>query len=166
MKSIALTHGEFALVDDEDYEWLKQFRWYPKKLGHTIYAARTVRDSGGWTTIWMHRQILGLVKHDGIRVDHHDGNGLHNCRANLRLCNQQENLRNQRARLNSSSVYKGVRWRKDSNKWQALITDSGRQICLGCYIEEFTAAKVYDRAARRLFGEFANPNIASLSEIS
>ncbi len=40
MKEIPLTQGKISLVDDEDYERLNQFKWYPNWNGYTWYAKR------------------------------------------------------------------------------------------------------------------------------
>ncbi len=71
MKRIPLTQGQFALVDDEDYDRLNQFKWHAVKAHRSYYAVRTIKDiDGKCKHIKMHREILGLVPNDGVFVDH------------------------------------------------------------------------------------------------
>lgn len=82
MKKIELSQGKFALVDDEDFEWLSQYKWY----FHKGYARRSYRfaKTGKQRGVFMHRDILKLSKK--YHTDHIDGNGLNNQRSNLRAC--------------------------------------------------------------------------------
>lgn len=159
MREIPLTQGKVALVDDEDYEDLMHFKWHAYPSRGTYYAARnTPRGEGKRTTLQMHRQIIRAPR--GQRVDHADGDGLHNWRGNLRFCSNAENTRNCHARkVDGSSRYRGVSWHKHKGKWQAYITVNYTRIFLGYFSVEEDAAKEYDRAARQYFGEFAAPNL-------
>jgi len=100
MKTIPLTQGKVAIVDDDDFDWLNQVKWYAKITGNgtRIYAARFKRIDGQPTTIYMHRAILaGDLDHaelDGQEADHINKNTLDNRRENLRACSKNENLRN------------------------------------------------------------------------
>lgn len=156
MKKIPLTQGKFAIVDDEDYESLLQFKWHAHKIGRRIYAETAVHGIGGkWIGLYMHRFLLP----DSKEADHRNGDGLDNRRENLRTATSQENKRGfQRKKIGASSRFRGVIWRNDRNKWRAQITVSGKKIYLGFFRDEKDAAKAYDAAARKFFGSFACPN--------
>lgn len=104
MKKICLTQGFYALVDDEDYERLAQYKWYTntQKNRHTSYAIRVVQGR----TVYMHRVIMNASK--GLEIDHINGNGLDNRRENLRICSRSENQRNSYKHRNGKplGVYK------------------------------------------------------------
>lgn len=154
-KKIALTQGKFALVDDRDWEWLSQWKWYAMKHGNTWYAAR--KESGVFRkTVLMHRAIAGPS--NDKETDHQDGNGLNNVRSNLRVCSKAENLRNQRLPRNNSSGFKGVSWKQKNQKWVANISSDGKKIHLGYFESPKEAALAYDFAARKMFGDFARTN--------
>jgi len=159
MKEIPLTQGKFALVDDVDYEWLNQWKWYAHKGGNTFYALRKAYHNDLRVTIRMHREILGLGRGDPREGDHCNHNGLHNWQDNLRICTRSQNQHNGSPRKNCSSSFKGVNWHKDTHKWQVQITNNGKQKYLGCFTSEVEAAKAYDRKAMELFGEFAHINL-------
>ncbi len=149
MKTIPLTQGKVALVDDEDFEQLNQHKWCVSKAPNTHYA---YRGNG----ILMHRKILGLKRGDGIDSDHKDGNGLNNQRYNLRRCSRKENIHNQRIQQRpKTSQYKGVNWDKRDRFWRTQIKLNGKSLHIGCFKNEVDAALAYDRTAKRLFGEFA-----------
>ena len=155
MKKIKLTQGKFAIVDNEDYEWLNQWKWCYNSDG---YTAR-----GQWDpvtkkiiTILMHRLIMNAKK--GEEVDHANHNTLDNRKCNLRICTKFQNMQNSKLQKNRSSKYKGVCWHKDNKKWKAYITYEGKRIHLGYYDIEEEAARVYDKKAIELFGKFAYLN--------
>ena len=155
MKRIPLTQGQFAIVDDEDFEWLNQWKWYASKDGRTFYAIRKQAVGERKLTVAMHRQILKAKK--GQEVDHRNGDGLFNVRHNLRLCTKQ-NRYNRKLNTSSFSGFKGVVWNRSANKWQSQIGYNGKVFYLGIFFCLVKAAKTYDKAARKYFGEFANTN--------
>lgn len=154
---IPLTKGKVAIVDIADYEWLSQHKWYAQWSGQKWYAARRVHNLGERSHIvFMHREIVEAGH--GTEVDHKDGDGLHNTRANLRLATRPENMWNRSAQTNNTSGYKGVGWNKDRRKWQAQINVRGKYKYLGLFEDVRDAANAYDAAARELHGEYARTN--------
>src|SRR5690348_9141568 len=102
MKTIALTHGLEAKVDDEDFERLSQFKWYAAKNKHLWYARRGVYiGDGEMRMLGMHRFIMNAVP--GQVVDHRDGNTLNNQKSNLRFCTYTQNNVNKIPKRNGSS---------------------------------------------------------------
>lgn len=99
MREVKLTQGLVALVDDEDFERLNQFKWFAHKSGRgnrKVYAERKVKlPCGRVITERMHRNILGLpLVSDGRVGDHRNGNGLDNRKSNLAIKTQTENMQN------------------------------------------------------------------------
>lgn len=159
MKSIILTQNKVALVDDDTFEDLNAFRWYAytkktKRNDGCWYAARKIRINGKWTCIHMHSQIMNSRE----CIDHIDNDGLNNQRDNLRFASSTQNHANNRKRINCSSIYKGVCFLKSRNKWLAQIMMFQKRKFLGHFDSEEDAAKAYDLAAKKLFGDFAKLN--------
>lgn len=155
MKKIELTQGYFALVDDEDFEYLNQWKWsiYSRPShSKTLYAIRNYRKEDGIKgTIKMHQQLLGKI--ENTQIDHVDGNGLNNSRKNLRRVKHGQNIANRPVTKNNLLKLKGVTKRK--NRFQARIIVNKKQIHLGSFKTAKEAHEAYKKAALELHGEFA-----------
>lgn len=166
MREVPLSQGLVAIVDDEDYDLVSDIVWCAEKQCRTVYAKSNTRVDGKPASLYMHRLLLGLPAGSGtgVEVDHRNGDGLDNRRHNIRVVTRRQNMQNRtRKRRGTSSRFKGVSWDKRDQKWAAEIRiDSGegrsRKVFLGRFIQEEDAAKAYDSAARRYFGEYAAPN--------
>jgi hypothetical protein len=174
VKEIEL-HGKYgrglcALVDDEDYELVKDISWHGKinkwKNGNTwIYARGALKlPDGKFKLVYMHRLIVDAPSN--VFVDHINGNTLDNRRENLRFCTFTQNRYNSKPDSGSKSEYKGVYWCAKSNKWEARITVNGQVKSYGRYDDKVIAAHVYDGAAITHFGEFARLNFSSPEDIA
>jgi len=153
-RSIVLTNGELAIVDDADFPLVSGRRW----TCNISRAGIKYAISGGVVgskriTIAMHRLILGVTDSQ-VLVDHVDGNGLNNVRLNLRRATKSQNAANAHVK---SGRFKGVRKRK-SGRWAARIVVRSRWITIGTFSTAEDAARAYDAAARIHFGEFARIN--------
>lgn len=155
---VYLGRGLFAVIDTADAELVFEHRWYATRMGKRIYAYRRIRNGKNAPQEFMHRLLLGLDRHDGLSVDHVNGDGLDNRRANLRLATNAENGRNRGPNRNNTSGYKRVCWHRGAQKWLASIQVNRQQINLGLYDDPVEAALAYDRAAIEHFGEFAWTN--------
>jgi len=163
---IPLTQGAFAIIDDEDFDLVSQFKWQlrrsPRKDGTVVfYAVRNFRTKNeGIVTmrkVGMHSLILNSYS---AMVDHRDGNGLNNKRSNIRVATNSENQANRKVRAaGASSRFRGVTLHRRTGKWQACIKCLGTSLYLGLFCNEEDAALAYNAAALLHFGEFANLNI-------
>ena len=163
MKTISLTQGKVAIVDAADYKWLNQWKWraYRGNSSYTFYAVRwTPKIKHKRSLEFMHRLILGLHNTDDTHSDHINGDGLDNRRANLRLCNHCENMRNRRINSNNKAGFKGVHiYKIDCNKpYRAQIKVNNRKVHIGHYETAEAAARAYDVAALKHHGRFASTN--------
>lgn len=162
MKTIPLTKGKNAIVDDDMYQTVNCHKWQYQQSsqGRNVgYACRpTPRIKGAKRTrIYLHREILGVV--NGQQVDHINGDRLDCRKANLRLCTAAQNQMNRRFFDGSKrSKHRGVVWYKLSNKWGARITLKGKECYLGQYEAEEDAAIVADVARQLFFGAFYCPS--------
>lgn len=149
-----------AFIDDQDHDFLSAFVWYVDPGTSTLYARKmeSRRKGGSWKTksVSMHRLIVNAPR--GKDVDHINGNGLDNRRANLRICSRKENLGNQRVRTNNTSGFKGVYWHNRAKKWCAQITENEHGRHQGLFQTKEEAARAYDLAAKNLYGDFAKLN--------
>jgi hypothetical protein len=157
MKEIQLTQGKVALVDDEDFEYLSQWKWFAH-FRHSWYAVRSKKIKRVNYTIKMHRFILGVTD-PKILIDHKDHDPLNNQRSNLRIANDYQNACNKRSAKSATSKYLGVCRIKTSNKFLAQIMKDRKQNYLGLFEKEEDAAMAYNAAALKLHGEFASLNV-------
>lgn len=151
MKLLSISQNKVTQVDDEDFEWLSQYKWYYSGGYPKRYNKRNK------PLIRIHREILEYYGYDivGTYVDHIDGNPLNNTKSNLRIATRSQNLSNRKKPINNTSGYKGVSWRKKDKFYEAYITSNTKRIRLGCFSNPEDAARAYDKAARELHKEFA-----------
>ncbi len=152
MKEIALSSGEMALVDDQDYDFLSRFNWQNTDgyastrrsftLAPKVYVVKR---------FFMHRLILDPPP--GIEPDHIDRNRLNNQRSNLRLVTRVENMMNKSPYSNNTSGYRGVRL--ENGHWRADIRHYGQRIFLGYFPTAEDAARAWNSKALELRGENA-----------
>ncbi len=109
--------------------------------------------------IYMHRLITNAPY--GLLVDHINGDCLDNRKANLRLATNAQNNYNKRP-LNSFSKYKGVFFIRKEKRWTATIGLNHKKIYLGNFKDEIKAAKAYDTAAKKYYGQFAYLNFPKI----
>lgn len=146
MKEINLTQGKTALVDDEDYEYLNQFKWYAQKHGRGFRVVRTasLKEGKNKKTLFMHKEILSYSGE--LDIDHIDCNSLNNQKNNLRLCTHLENCANVLGR-NKQTKYKGITWAKKRKRWSVQIGHNKKRYWLGYFVNEIDAAKKYNEKA-------------------
>lgn len=149
---VPLSHGKVAVVDNADYTLVSQYKWRATQSHDHLWYAVT----GSRPYLTMHALILGTV--GKAHIDHRDRDGLNNQRYNLRECTLSQNAANRRKRSGSVSQFKGVGWNIVVKKWIARIRKDGIAYHLGYFVNEEDAARAYNVAAARLFGEFANLN--------
>ncbi len=120
-------------------------------------------DSNGYVVtykngkqIYLHRLIMSPKNNE--RVDHINHNLLDNTKKNLRICNQAQNQWNRIKKIPTKSKYKGLSWDRTRNKWKVYVEKYRKRYYIGIFKDELDAAKAYDNAAVKYFGEFAKTN--------
>jgi hypothetical protein len=160
-REIQLTQGLVTLVDIDDYDFLNQFKWQASKRkdGAAFYASRCAwdKDLKRQKTVTMTRVIMGVTD-SRVFVDHISGNTLDNRKVNLRTCTYAENCRNRSKQKNNSSGFKGVSFKRPTNRWVAQIMVNGNYIHLGYFFTLEEAAAKYNEAALKYHGEYARLN--------
>lgn len=149
MKKIKLTQGEYALVDNEDFERLSKHNWHFDR-----YAQRSIRENGKQKHWRMHWSVIGRSP-KGFEVDHVNGNKLDNRKENLRVVIHSENQRNKGKSKNNTSGFKGVNWNKKAGRWIANIKINKNRLYLGSFLDKKLAYQAYCNACAKYHGEFA-----------
>lgn len=163
MKRIPLTRGKYAIVDDEDYKWLSQWKWYARQNKRWGFYARTNSKyimGEPRFGIEMHRFIIGAKR--GQIVDHINRNTLDNRKENLRFVTYSQNCINAKPRTDGVSKFKGVYSRDKKtyplHPWVAQIKYKKKTYNLGYFSTEEDAARAYDKKAWELCPKHAYLN--------
>lgn len=151
MKLIPLTQGKFAQVDDDDYVFLMQWKWYAVSRRHTCYACRNAGTKNRPIQLAIQNQIMPPAK--GMRIDHIDNNGLNNQKTNLREGTKRQNSYNKKP---IKGKYKGVY--RNSSGFYAQIKINGKNVHLGSFKTAESAALAYNKRASQIQGTFAYLN--------
>lgn len=157
---VVLNNGLEAEVDDEDADLLG-FNWRATKSGSrkTHYAITDIKQGDEWVPVLMHRVIAERLGFGTAQlVEHRDEHGLNNRRMNLRPATRSLNGANRGLPANNTSGYKGVSYRPDRDKWFAKIEVNKQQKYLGSFSTAEDAARAYNEAALKHFGEYAQLN--------
>lgn len=155
---VPLTHGYTATIDVADVPLVSGWNWgaliKTRKDGavQAVYAVRRARMGGKCRVIRMHRVLSGAI--GDIEVDHIDGDGLNNRRANLRLATRSQNCCNKAFAGKNSSGVKGVHLHRQTGKWAAQIMVRKKVHYLGIFSNLDDAAAAYAKASAELHGEF------------
>ncbi len=156
MKQIQLVNNKgFVVVDDEDFAEMSKHKWHLDERKNTSYAKTFIRKGNRRVKVGIHQLIMNAKK--GQEIDHRDGDGLYNCKCNLRHCSTQQNSMNRKTNYGSSN-YKGVHWHKRDKKWYSSIGLNYKSLHLGRFDSEIEAARAYNDKAIEMFGEFARLN--------
>jgi len=145
-----------TIVDINDYDKVKNHRWYRNATNQTIsYVLTSYKDlDGNYQKLFLHHLICPCDS--GYVVDHINGNILDNRKCNLRVCTHIQNIQNQRLRKNNTSGAKGVVWHKRDSIWEVRIVSNGTNYYLGRYKNKTDAISAYNKASKELHGEFSN----------
>jgi len=135
-----------AIIDIEDMEKCKTVKWSLNGNGYVWSDSK----------LYLHNFVLNRKTNMMKLTDHRDHDKLNNRKNNLRPCNKSQNAANIiKKNTNSSSIFKGVYWKKSRERWCARIMKNYKGIYLGSFKKEIDAALAYNEGAKRIFGEFA-----------
>jgi hypothetical protein len=166
LKSIPLTNGWAAFVDDEDYERLATMAWYARQESHTTYVSGYAPSSGygkgDYSRVLLHAFLMSPPS--GLEVDHIDGDGLNNQRGNLRIVTHQQNMLNRRMQRNNRSGFRGVHFLSRTQTWRVGLKINGTLIHRYGFVTPEEAAHTYDELARHYHGAFARLNFPEEGE--
>jgi hypothetical protein len=151
-----------ALVDLDDYELVKDYRWHLDTNG---YASTNIPfGDGKHNYVKMHRLILNTKSFQ--LVDHCNFNRLDNRRTNIRIASRAQKSSNRvRQRNNGSSIFKRVSnqsYKSLRSPWAVSIGFNGKQYHLGSFKEERHAALMHDFWADYFFGDYAQLNFTKV----
>lgn len=144
--------GLVAIVDDEDYERLKPFKWYAfgTRKNYCIMRQEVITYHHTHTAIA--NEIMQVFK---VLFDHKDRNPLNNQKHNFRQATNSQNRMNQTKQDGCSSKAKGVSWDKRYKNWHAYVNKDGKRYNVGRFTTELEAILARDDLAVKLHGEFA-----------
>lgn len=153
---VPLTSGFTAVIDASDVHLVEGRNWYamPSRRANGDLRAVYAASRGGKGTVLLHRVITDAAI--GAVVDHLDGDGRNNTRANLRVCTPGQNAWNARLRVDNKSGAKGVTFCKRTGKWIAHIAKDGKKKYLGRFETVAVASRAYRVASQAMHGEFAS----------
>ena len=151
VRFIALTQDEWAKVDESDFALVSNYVWHTSRDRRgRPYAMTNV----GSKRVKLHRMILGMTDRK-VDVDHINRDTLDCTRKNMRFATRSQNSANAIGKARNG--YKGV-FSPKHGRVIAQIMVNRKTIYLGRFDSKEEAAKAYDVAARKHFGEFACVN--------
>lgn len=167
MRLLQTKPGIFVKLDDDDYERLKNYkfygRWSPTAKSWYFFRHPATGGVVGLKTgkgciklgnSYIHREIINAPK--GMEVDHINHDSLDCQKHNLRIVTKSQNQMNRRgAQSNSILGKRGIHFDKSRMKYQVRLRLNGKDIHFGRFssLEEAERAAIAGR--KEYFGEFA-----------
>jgi hypothetical protein len=151
MQRINLSQNKSVLLDDEDFARLSRLHWCYRgeRNGGPGYAIAHVRDGKKYKTVYLHREVMGLVP-PGHEVVFLNGDRLDCRRANLLVVTKLQARRHHlRARSDSQSGIKGIKFNRGANTWSVDIYRDGRSKRVGTFFTRKEAMDAYQERLRR-----------------
>ena len=149
MKQIQLTQGMIAVVDDDDFDRFSHFRWFyrAERNGNHGYAVRHGKKTDATTTVYLHREVLGVVPpgHEAIFLNH---DRLDCRRDNLRIATKEEARQHHRVRKDCQAKHKGMTFNERANTVSVDIMVNGRMKRIGTFYTQKEAIEEYKKAER------------------
>lgn len=153
-KEILLTKGQVAIVDDKNYEWLMQWKWFSEwsESNKSYYAVRMQGKGTDRKVIRMNRVIAGTP--DGLDCDHINHNTLDNQEKNLRNITRSQNMMNRKgANSNNKLGEKGIY--KHGNGFSVQVMLDGKWVYTKWFRSLDDARVARDGAMKKYHGEFS-----------
>lgn len=141
-----------AVIDLADVGEVSGHRWAASRAGHTTYAKGYPAGRRGDGLVYLHRRLVAPGR--SLVIDHINGDGLDNRRANLQAVTRRLNAHNQIKQPRNKSGHRGVHWDKLRGGWCAQVLDHGRRVALGRFDDLEEAARVAREARERLYENF------------
>jgi hypothetical protein len=148
---ITTKSGHQIIVDDDDFAWLSQYKWYLVNG----YACTNRAPGFKNRNVRMHRLILGLGDSDDVG-DHINCVKLDNRRANLRVADRRQSAWNRRRFRTNTTGFGGVS--VQDNKYKASCMAGNTCYGGGLYANLYEAAFAADALRIALHGQFAKLN--------
>lgn len=168
MREIIITENIKTIIDDEDYLWAKNFKWYASKAKSYYRAFRSEKKKDGFHSRFLHREIferlgIGIANRE---IDHADRNGLNNLRSNLRIATSGQNKYNMSREVGRNGFIGVNKHTKGRTKPFRAIVRAGKKAYHSKYFKTpFEAAVERDRLALKYHGDFAVLNFPESSAL-
>jgi hypothetical protein len=147
MKQIHLSQGKFAIVDDEDFPSISQFKWCFRRDKSSSYAVRHHKPNGKDRLLYLHRELMKPDANQSVIFLNHDS--LDCRRENLLVASHEQARWHHRVRKDSKSGIKGVRYHPDTDTWSAYVYRQGRCIPIGTFLTKEEASSAYQAEVRK-----------------
>lgn len=146
---ITTTNGYKVLIDAEDEEKVRQYKWHvikDKKGNLSVITS---------DRIYIHQLVIDFPSGE---VDHINLDRLDNRKSNLRVVTHQQNQINQPLQKNNTSGVSGVSFYPPRNKYRARIKIGQHEIHLGYYSTFEEAVQARNVGMECMFGEYGRYN--------
>jgi hypothetical protein len=150
--------GNIVKFDIEDWDLVHEYQWRVSSDSNNPYVYSSRHKTINRIHMSMHRLVMGKKEYDKCMIDHIDGDGLNNCKSNLRFCTASQNQANRKLSKNSKTGMKGVIYNKQTKLYVVHICKDRKHYMLGVFEDKIEAARAYDIKALELYGEFARTN--------